>query len=66
MQVKLFSLVNFKTRVTSMRTAFYIQHLINYSTVSTKQNNTLGVAQQTTYKKRVFYDMIHPKSRIGS
>ena len=50
MQVKLFSLVNFKTRVTSMRTAFHMQHLINYSTVSTKQNNTLGVAQQTTYK----------------
>ena len=66
MQVKLFSLVNFETSSTSIRTAFYMQHLINYSTVSTKQNNTLGVAQQTTYKKRVFYDMIHPKSRIGS
>ena len=66
MQVKLFSLVNFKTRASSMWTAFYMQHLINYSTMPTNQNNTLGVAQQTTYKKRVFYDMIHPKSRIGS
>ena len=66
MQVKLFSLVNFETRAANMQTAFYMQHLINYSTVSTKQNNTLGFAQQTTYKKRVFYDMIHPKSRIGS
>ena len=50
MQVKLFSLVNFETSVASMRTACYMQHLINYSTVSTKQNNTLRVAQQTTYK----------------
>ena len=53
MQVKLFSLVNFETSSASMRTAFYMQHLINYSTVPTKQNNTLGVAQQTIYKKRV-------------
>ena len=36
MQVKLFSLVNFETSGASMRTAFYMQHLINYSTVPTK------------------------------
>ena len=50
MQVKLFSLVNFESSGASMRTAFYMQHLFIHSTVSTKQNNTLGVAQQTTYK----------------
>ena len=50
----------------SIRTAFYMQHHFIHSTVSTKQNNTLGVAQQTTYKKRVFYGMIHHESRIGS
>ena len=66
MQVKLFSLINFETGAASMLTDFYMQHLFIHSTVSTKQNNTLGVAQQTTYKKSVFYDMIHPKSRIGS
>ena len=66
MQVNLFSQVTYETGAASMRTAFYMQHLINYSTVSTKQNNILGVAQQTTYKKRVFYDMIHLKSKIGS
>ena len=62
MQVKLFSLVNFETRAASMRTAFYMQHLINNSTVSTKQNNTLGVAQQTTYKKTCF--LRHDSSQI--
>ena len=62
MKVKSFSPVNFRRPPASIRirTAFYMQHLFIHSTVSTKQNNTHGVAQQTTYKRRVFYSILIP------
>ena len=39
-----------------------MQHLFIHSTVSTKQNNTLGAAQQKTYKKTCF--LRHNSSQI--